>query len=149
MFRAFERDQRLIQTIRLPVSPAFAPVVRVAGEPKQNFMMAQILSSLVGIATASSRRADQSQPQSFVVRFIGCVLTVSEHGYAIGAVLIRQIDPLMGSDFELTLFSIPPLHRTDVPIVSSHLVRGSEWKGGFQIRLFGFPIDRVSKFHAI
>src|SRR5438128_8066252 len=98
MFRAFESDQRLIQTIGLPVSPRFAPIVAVSGQTEQDFVSAQILRSLIGIGAASSRRAQQSQTQSFVIWFIRSILTVSEYGYAVGSILIRQIDPLMRGD---------------------------------------------------
>src|SRR6267378_2406204 len=149
MFRAFESDQRLIQTVSLPVGPRFAPIVAVSSQTEQDFVSAQVLSSLIGIGATSSRRAQQRQPQSFVVRFIRGVLTVCEYGYAVGSILIRQIDPLMRGDFELTFFGIRSLNRADVPVVRGHLVRSGERKRSFQICFFSLPIDHVAEFDAI
>ena len=59
MLRALKREQRLIQTLRLPVSLFATPITGMCSETVDKLMAAPILSCLVGIARAwsNSRRA--------------------------------------------------------------------------------------------
>src|SRR5258707_7811432 len=149
MFRAFKCNQWLIQTISLPVSSRCAPTIFVTGEPKNDFMTAQILSSLISIPATRSRCADERQPQSSVIRLIRTVFAIGEYRGAVHSGLVRQVDPLMRRDFELPLFGVRSLHRADVPVISGQVVSGGERKGGFQIGFFGLPVNDVAKFDAI
>src|ERR1700730_14092962 len=122
MFRAGEGDEGLIEAICLPIGVIVAPTISMSGETEQNVVPAYVLCSLIRVTATSSRRAYQSQPQSLVIGFVGTVLAVGEYGYTVGPVLIRQINPLMRGDFELTLLGIRSLHRAEVPVVGRHLV---------------------------
>src|ERR1700682_2741146 len=106
MFRAFEGDQRLVEPVCLPVSSSLTPTIRVAGKTEHDFMPADVLCSLIGIAAPGSRRPYQSQPQRLVIRFVGTVLAVGKDRRSIRTAFVSQIDPLMRSDFELALFGI-------------------------------------------
>src|SRR5882724_3684180 len=148
MFRTFKSDQRLIQTIGLPISLFNAPII-VTGNPEQDLMPADVLRSLVYITAPSSRSANQSQSQCLIIRLIRSILTVSQNRRAERAGLIGQVDPLVRSDFELTLFGSRSLHRADVPVVGGQLVRRGQAKGCLQIRVLRLPINDVAKFDAI
>ena len=59
MFGTLKGNQRIIQTIRLPVRLSFSPISGVSDETKQNVVMAKILRSLIGIAAAGSWSSDE------------------------------------------------------------------------------------------
>src|SRR5713226_3869155 len=58
MLRTFEGDEGIVQAIGLPIGLFLTPIAPMPGESKHNVMMAQILSSLVCIAAASSGSSD-------------------------------------------------------------------------------------------
>ena len=57
MRRALKSNQRLIESVRLPVGLRITPITRVARQSEQNFMTANVLSALICITAARSRRA--------------------------------------------------------------------------------------------
>src|ERR1700738_4840493 len=126
MLRPGEGDEGRIEAICLPIGVIVAPTISMSGETEKNVVPAYVLCSLIRITATSSRRAYQSQPQSLVVGFVGTILAVGKYSYTVGPVLIRQIDPLMRGDFELTLLGIRSLHCADVPVVSRHPVRSCQ-----------------------
>src|SRR5260370_30918920 len=93
---ALKSDERLIQALRLPISLLFAPVAPMRGEAIHEFMMTQVLRRLIAVTCTwtEARRAHQRQANRSVVRFVGSVLAIRQHGHAESAALIRQIDPL-------------------------------------------------------
>src|SRR5713101_4226737 len=102
MFRTFKRDQRLIQTLRLPVSLLCSPVARMRGEAIHKLMVTQVLRGLIAVtrAWAETRRAHERKPQGVIIGFVGSVLAICQHRDAESAALVSQIDPLMRRHFE-------------------------------------------------
>ena len=121
----------------------------MTSQPKKNFVTANVLRSLIRITAARSGRANQSQSQRLVVRFVRGVLAIGQNRRTVSAGFVRQVDPLMRRNFELALFFVRPLNRADVSIVSRQIIRGGERKRRFQIRFLRFPIDDVAEFDAI
>src|SRR5205823_3181787 len=99
-------DQRLIQSISLPVGLRLPPITCMTREPEKNFVATNVLGPLICITAARAGRANQGESQRLVIRFVGRVLTISQNRRAVGAILVREIDPLMRGDFELALFFI-------------------------------------------
>src|SRR2546422_3824383 len=132
MRRTFERNKWLIESIGLPIRPGLTPVAGVTGEAERDFVMAQVLSALVRIAAARSRRAQQRQPQRLVVRLVRSVLAIRKQRHAVRSLPGGEIDPLVGSNFELPLIFIRSLDGADVPVVGRHSIRRGERKSGFQ-----------------
>src|SRR5207248_5454946 len=108
-----------------------------------------VLRSLIRITAARSGRANQSQSQRLVVRFVRGVLAIGQNRRTVSTAFVCQIDPLMRRDFELTLFLVRPLDRANVPIVSRQIIRGGERKRYLQVRFLRFPIDDVAELDAI
>ena len=55
----------------------------------------------------------------------------------------------MGRHFEFFRLSRWSLDRADVPVVRRDAIRSREGKCGFQVRLFGIPIDDIGKLHPL
>ena len=68
-----------------------------------------------------------------IIRFVRAVFTVGENGGAEIVPHVREIDPLVRSDFEFLRVSCGTLDGTDVPVIGSHLIGGGEWECCFQI----------------
>src|SRR5689334_7064255 len=149
MARTLESNQRLIEPITLPVSSIFAPIARMARQPENDFMTPDVLGSLVGVCTSSSRSAYERQTDCLIVGFVRAVLTIRQDGGAKGPVLIRKIDPLVRAYLKLPLRCCWSLNSSHIPVVSCQLVRGRKWKGNFQICLLRFPVDDITKFDTI
>src|SRR2546429_158083 len=149
MRRTLKSNQRLIESICLPVALRLTPITGVAREPKQNFMTADVLSALVCITAARSRGADERQSDRLIIRFVRSVFAIGQNRDAIRAALVGEIDPLMRSDLELSLFFIRALDGPDVPVVSRQIVRRTERKRRFQICFLRLPINHVTEFDAI
>ena len=61
----------------------------LVGMREENFVMSDVLRSLIGVATARARRADQCKAESVVGWFVGSVLAVSENSSAECPRLVR------------------------------------------------------------
>src|SRR5580693_1777698 len=122
MLGALESDERLIEAIGLPIGFTFAPVAIVSGDAENKFVMAEILTALIGIAAFYAGSADQREAQSVVGRFVGGVFVIGENCCAEGAAGVGEIDPLMRSNFKLALFFVGALDGADIPIVSGHFI---------------------------
>src|SRR5690349_11066269 len=149
MLCCLEGNQRIIQTLRLPIGLTGAPVAIVTSQSEDDIVMAEVLRALIVISPARAGSANEGEADGVVVRFIGCVLAIGENRRAIAATLIREIDPLVRSNFKLARLFVWTLNRTHVPVVSRHLVRGAERERGLQIYLFCVPVDFVGEFDAI
>src|SRR2546422_3155101 len=149
MRRTLKSNQRLIESIRLPVGLRLTPITGVARKSEQNFMTANVLSALIRVATARAGRANQRQADRLIVRFIRSILAVGQQSHTIRATLVGEIDPLMRGDLELSLFFIRALDGPDVPVVSRKIVRRAERKRRFQICFLRLPINHVTEFDAI
>ncbi len=73
---SLKSDQRLIETVRLPVRLCLTPIAGMSGQAEKNLVTAEILCALVSISPASSRSADERQTDGPVVGFVGRVLAV-------------------------------------------------------------------------
>src|ERR1700733_8881567 len=122
MLGALESDERLIEAIGLPIGFAFAPVAIVPGNAENKFVMAEILTALIGISAFYAGSADESETQSIVRGFVRGILVIRENCCAESAAGVGEIDPLMGGNFKLALFFIGALDGADVPIVGSHFI---------------------------
>src|SRR5690349_12404454 len=151
MLRAFKRDQRLIQTLRLPVSPLATPITFMRGQSIIKSMPAPILRRLICVtsAWADAGRAQQRQAQRLVVRLIRAVLAIGQNRYAKRAAAIREIEPLMRRHLKLSLVVIAAFDRADVPVVRRFRIRGSERKSRLEIGVARLPVDDVTKLDAI
>ena len=145
----FEGHERLIQAIALPIGERVMPIAAMSGEPEDDFVMAPILVSLVGITAVHAGRAQQGQTQSVVVRLVGTVLAIGKNGRAEAAAAVGEVDPLVRSDFELPLGGVGAAHRAESPIVSGVLITRGERERGLQIRIEGLPVNRLAELHAI
>src|ERR1700730_1154807 len=149
MFGSFKGDERIVQTLRLPVGLALPPAGGMPGESVNKLVMSNILRTLVGVSTARSRRADQSQANGVVVRFVRSVLAIGQDGDAELAVHIGQVNPLVRRHFKPLRLGGWPLDRANVPVVGCHLIRSCQWETRLQVGLFGIPVDCVCEFHAL
>src|SRR5439155_13298829 len=104
MRRALKSNQRLIESIRLPVGLRLTPIACVTRESEQNFMAANVLSALICITTARSRCAEKRQADRLIIRFIRSIFAIGQNRHAVRATLVGEIDPLMRGDLELSLF---------------------------------------------
>src|SRR5579859_3977205 len=111
--------------------------------------MSDVLSTLVSVTTSSSRSTDKCQAQSVVVWLIRGILAIRKNSRTETIVFICKIDPLMGSNLELTFFLIRTLHGSDVPVVSCHFVMCGKWERGFENRFFRLPIHCVEELNAV
>src|SRR5438132_9506983 len=133
MRRTLKSNQRLIEPVGLPIGLGLTPIAGVTCESKKYFMAPNILRALIRITTTRSGCANKRQSKRLVIRFVRSILTVSQHCDAISTHLVGEIDPLVRSNLELTLFCIRPLNRADVPVVGGRVVRCAQWKSGFYI----------------
>src|SRR5437016_14118625 len=108
MGRTLKSEQRLIESISLPVSLRLPPITGVTSEAKKNFVPADVLRSLIGVPATCAGRANQSQSQCVFVGFVGGVLAIGQNRRAVSSVFVRQIDPLMRSHFNLALLCVRP-----------------------------------------
>ena len=121
----------------------------MTGETEHDFVATNVLGGLVCIGAACSRSTQQRQPYCLIVRFVRSILTIGQQRNSIRATLVREIDPLMRGDLELSLFFVRPLDGSDVPVVSRQIVRRAERKCRLQICFLRLPIDHVAEFDAI
>src|SRR5438270_3530197 len=149
MRRTLKSNQRLIESIRLPVGLRLTPITGVAREPEQNFMTTNVLSALVCITAARSWGADERQSDRLIIRFVRSIFAISQNRHAIRAALVGEIDPLMRGDLELSLLFIWTLDGPNVPVVSRQIGRGAERKCRFQICFLCLPLDHVTECDAI
>jgi len=56
-FCSFEGNQRIVQTLRLPVGLALTPAARVPGNAINKFVMSNILRTLVRVSAVGARRS--------------------------------------------------------------------------------------------
>src|SRR5438552_674170 len=121
MARTLEGNQRLIETLRLPIGLLLPPVARMTSQTIDQFVMAPVLRGLIGVrssvAFTDAGRADESEVDGFVVRFIRTVLAIRQNRGAIGSALIGEINPLVGRNFKPPVKCCRPLNGADVPIV--------------------------------
>src|SRR6202000_2390446 len=124
MLRRLKCDQGIIEAVPLPISLCLTPVACVPCQTKDEFVMSPILICLIGVSrrTAIRGRSDTRRPHEgesnrVVFGLVGTILAVCQNGRAEAAALIRQIDPAMRRNLELTLLRIGPLDCTNVPIV--------------------------------
>jgi hypothetical protein len=122
MLRSFESDQGSIHPLCLPVCLGVTPSVRVRGDAIDKFVMAEVLCRLIGVASLHSGRTDQGQAKGVIVRLVGPVFAVGQHGRAEFTAYIGQVDPLMRRHLELLGLRRGPLNGADVPVVGGHLV---------------------------
>ena len=94
MFRGFKGDRRLVQAPCLPVGPGVNAVAGVSGNSVDEFVMAEILGGLVGIAAANARGTQQGQANHVVARFVGAVLAIGQDGGAEGSAVGRSMVPM-------------------------------------------------------
>src|SRR5579884_1857608 len=113
-----EGKQRRIQPVSLPIGVALAPIAFVRGQPKNDFMVADVLRALVLVSAASSRRANQSEANSVIAWLIGAVFLIGQDGFAERAALVGEVDPLVGCHLELAIVFIGALDGPDVPVIS-------------------------------
>src|SRR5262245_31980852 len=150
MGRALKGDQGLIEPVGLPICLRLAPVSRVSGEPKHNFVAADVLRALIRKASALGPwRANERQTNRLVIRFVRSIFTVCQYGYAECSILVCQIDPLMRSNLKLALGLVWPLNRANIPIVSCQIVCWADRKRSLKICFFGLPIDDVTELDPI
>ena len=156
MFRGFEGDERVAETVGLPVGLRLTPSIRMPGQAKDKFVMSPVLVGLVAIPLRPpifwrrhARRAEKRQPDRMVVRFVRAILAVGEEGGPKATALVSQIDPPMGRDFKLSLLRIGPLNSAEIPVVGSIFVSGTEGEGDFEIGSQGCPVDRIAELHPV
>src|SRR5579872_1584390 len=153
MLAGFKRNQWLIETERLPVALLLAPVTCVTSQSVDKFVMSPILGELIAVSgsvtPAPSRRVDQSQAQSFVIRLVRCIFAVGKYGYAIVSTRIGKIKPLVGSDFKLFLVVVTALDRSDIPVVGGLLICRAQGKRSFQRSFFRLPIHDVGELYSV
>src|SRR5215469_11634164 len=148
MTRGLERNQRLIQSLALPVGLFVSPTARMSGDAIHEFVMADVLSCLIGISARNAGGTDQGKADGIVIRLVGAILAISKDGRPELVAHVSEIDPLVGSDFELLGLCRGSLNSSDVPVVSRQFIRGSEREGRFQIRFFSVPVNDVSELNA-
>src|ERR1039458_6095476 len=149
MLCGFERDQRIVQALRLPVCLTLPPVFEMSGDAIDEFMMTKILSALVRITSACPGRSNQRQSNRMIVRLIRSVLAVSQNCCPERATRIGQIDPLVCRHFELLWLRTGPLDRANIPVIGRHLVRRYKRKSRLQIRFFAVPVNYVCELNAL
>src|SRR5271157_1407410 len=90
MFRGFEGNERLVETVGLPIGLALAPISRVSGQAVYELVMTQILRALVVIASAGAGCADQGEAKRVVIGLVGAVLAIRQHRRAVSAAAIGR-----------------------------------------------------------
>ncbi len=126
MFRGFEGNERIAETIGLPVRLRLTPSIRVPGQAEDEFMMTPVLVGLIAVPLRTSIRLGARMPGerrrvSRIVLSLGLsepFLQSVKEGGPKAAALVGEIDPAMRRDFELPLLRIRPLDGAEVPVVS-------------------------------
>ena len=84
---ALEGDERIAETIRLPVGLRFAPTAGVPCQAEYEFVMTPVLVCLIGVSLRTSiggrlhsGRAQKRQPDGMVIRLVGAVLEFGQDG---------------------------------------------------------------------
>ena len=95
MLCSLERNERIIQALSLPVRGSVPPVGSMTGDTVDEFVMSQVLRTLVGITARGARSADQCQADRVVIRLVGPVLAIGQHRRAELATHVSQVDPLV------------------------------------------------------
>src|ERR1700677_4465777 len=156
MLCRLEGDQRIAETIGLPIRLCLLPTSSVSRQTEYEFVMAPVLVCLVAIRRRTSirgrlhsGRAQKRQPDGMVIWLVRAVLVFGEDGRTEVAALVSEIDKAMGGNFELALLRVGPLDGANVPVVGGIFIRRAERESYFEIGLQGSPIDRVAKFHSI
>ena len=121
-------DKRDIEPLALPVGLCLAPTLGVARQTVHKVMVPHVLRSLVGVAAAHARGADQRQPKRVIVWLVRAVLVIGKNSRAPLAARVRQIDPLVRRHFELLGLRSVPLHGAYAPVIGGHLIRGGQGK---------------------
>src|SRR5207302_10107530 len=129
-------DERLIQTVPLPVCLFFTPVARVAGKTIDEFMVSPVLGGLVtvepSVAVSKAGRVDQSQAQRIVVRLVGAIFAIGKNGDAEISALIGKVKPLMRRNFEFLRIVIAALDGPYVPVIGRLRIGCRQRKCSFQ-----------------
>src|SRR5688572_13900133 len=120
MLRALKSDQRLIETLRLPIGLLSTPVTPMCRKTVNKLMPPPILRRLIGITCAwcNSWGAKQRQTKCLVVRLVRTVLGIRKYSDAKRSASICQIEPLMRRHFKFPLVIVTTLYAADVQIVS-------------------------------
>src|SRR5271170_2776755 len=126
MFCRLEGDERIAETICLPIRLRLFPRAGVTRQTKDKFVMAPVLVCLVAVPLRASiggrlhsGRAYKGQADGMVIWLVGAVLVFGQDSSPEAAALVREIDPTMRGDFELALLRVGPLNGANIPVVSS------------------------------
>src|ERR1700733_11470799 len=149
-------DERIAETIGLPIRLRLLPSPGVSRQAEYEFVMAPVLVCLVAVPLRTaiggrlhSGRAEQRQPDRMIVRLVRAVFVFSQDGRAEAAAFVRKIDPAVGGDFKLALLRVGPLNRAHIPVVSGIFIRRAEWKRYFEIGGQGLPIDGIAELYPV
>src|ERR1700723_2971253 len=120
MFGGNEGDEGLVEALGLPVGLRLAPIGGVAGDSEDEFVMAEILSGLVGITAASAGGANEGETDGVIVGFVRSVFAIGKDGGAEVSGHVGEIDPLVRWDFKLFGLGGGALDGADVPVIGGH-----------------------------
>ena len=71
----------------------------MTGQTVDELVISPVLRRLIAVrpadALADAWRVDQGEAEGVVVRFIRAIFAVAEHGDAVGAAAVSEIEPLM------------------------------------------------------
>src|SRR5437588_4166854 len=136
-------NDRLIQTLPLPVCLFLAPVARVAGKTIDELMVSPVLGGLVAVkpsvAIPQAGRVDQSQAQRIVVRLVRTIFAIGKNGDAEIPALIGEVKPLMRRNFEFLRIVIAALDGPYVPVIGRLRIGCRQRKCSFQRRSRSLP----------
>src|SRR5215204_5238302 len=105
MLRTLKSDQRLIETLRLPVSLLPTPITGMRSEAVNKLVPPPILCRLVSVTGSwpNPGSAQQGQAKCFIVRLVRAVLAVGKDRHTKTSALVREVEPLVRWHFKLSL----------------------------------------------
>src|ERR1700758_435202 len=103
-----------------------APIGAVSGNSVNEFMVADILRGLIGVAPGDAGSADQREADGVVGRLVRSVFAVAENGGAVLAAHVSEIDPLVRGHFEFFRLGGGALEGADVPVISGDVIGGGK-----------------------
>ena len=145
VLRGFKDHERSIQSLRLPVGLRCTPAGCVARNAVREFVVPNILRSLVRIASGRAWGADQRQANGVVVGLVRSVLAIGQDGRSELPAHVGQVDPLVRRHFEFLRLRRGPLDRANVPVIGGHKVRSRKRKGRLEIRFPGVPVNHIAE----
>ena len=132
MFLCLKRRQRLVEPRGLMVGVCLFPLSLVGIKGVENLMFSEILRCLVLERVPDPGRVKKCEPERVVFRLIGAEFRILKDRYAVSAVRVGQVEPLVRGNLVFFLIVVASPDRSDPGAVCRERIGYRERKRLFQ-----------------